>query len=127
MRFRHLTLLLLVFTASCDRKHPAQLLGTWVKDTLYGAGILHATDTLRLRQDGIVLRSGGFASTALSTQPLKPTVYAEGLKWAYRPFVEGPLLCFIVDAGQEADCHTVRIASESVIVVDGNSYRRLPD
>lgn len=72
-------------------------------------------------------RSGGTAINEASTHPLKPTVCAEGLTRAYRPRVEAPLLCFFVEAGQEADCHTVRIALKSVIVVDGNSYRRLPN
>ena len=128
MRARSLTLLLPVaFTTACwDVKHPKEMVGTWVKDTLYGNGIVHSTDTLRLRKDGIVLRSGSIATTEAATNPEKPTVWAQGLKWAYSPRPESPLLCFFAQEGQEPDCHTVRIASASLLVVDGNSYRRLP-
>jgi hypothetical protein len=126
MRLRPLTLLVLLTLAAChDGKHPSALVGTWARDSLYGGGILRGTDTLRLTKDGIALRSGSSASTALSTHPLKPTVYAEGLKWDYRPRVEGPLLCFFVEVGGEAECHLVQIAS-SEIVVDGRAYQRLP-
>jgi hypothetical protein len=127
MRLRPLTPLLLVTVAACsDMKHPREMLGTWVQDSLYGGGIVRRTDTLRLRSDGIALHSGSIATTAAATNPLKPVVWAEGLKWAYRPRDQAPLLCLFVGEGQEADCHTVRIASGSVLVVDGNSYQRLP-
>jgi hypothetical protein len=127
MRLRSLPPLVLVILAACsDRKHPRELVGTWARDSLYGGGIVRGTDTLRLRRDGIALRSGSTATTAAAANPLKPTVWAEGLKWAYRPRVDGPLLCFFVEEGQEAECHTVRITSGSVIVVDGRSYQRLP-
>lgn len=126
MRFRPLTPLILVTFAACfDTKHPREMVGTWVQDSLYGNGIVHGTDTLRLRSDGIALRSGSIRTTEAATNQLKPTTWAEGLKWAYRPRAGGPLLCFLVEEGQEADCHTIRIASESLLVVDGNSYRRL--
>jgi hypothetical protein len=102
------------------------MVGTWVQDTLYGGGIVRRTDTLRLGSDGMALRSGSIATTDASTSPFKPAVWAQGLKWAYRPRAEAPLLCFFVQEGQEADCHTVRIASATVIVVDEHSYQRLP-
>jgi hypothetical protein len=108
-------------------KHPEEMVGTWVQDSLYGGGIARRTDTLRLRGDGMALHSGSIMATDAATSPIKPTVWAEGLKWAYRPRAEGPLLCLYVQEGQEPDCHTVRIASATMIVVDGNSYRRLPD
>lgn len=127
MRLRPLPPLLLVTLAACyDMKHPREMVGTWVQDSLSGGGIVRRTDTFRLRSDGIVLHSGSIASTAAAKNPFKPVVWAEGLKWAFRPRVEGSLLCLFVQAGQEADCHTVRIASESVLVVDGFSYRRIP-
>jgi hypothetical protein len=119
------TLLLVTVTACWDVKHPREMVGTWAQDTLYG-GITRRTDTLRLRRDGIALHSGSIAATDLATNPSKPVVWAEGLKWAFRPRAEGHLLCLFVDERQEPDCHTVRVASESVLVVDGNSYRRLP-
>ena len=127
MRLRSLTPLLLVTFAACsDMKHPREMVGTWVQDSLYGDGIVHRTDTLRLGSDGIALHSGSIVTTAAATNQLKPVIWAEGLKWAYRPRAQAPLLCLFVEEGQEADCHTVRIASRSVLVVDGNSYRRLP-
>jgi hypothetical protein len=127
MRLRLLTPLLVVTFAACsDMRHPREMVGTWVQDSLYGGGLVRRTDTLRLRSDGIALRSGSIEATAAATNPLKPVVWAEGLKWAYRPRDQGPLLCLFVEEGQEADCHTVRIASERVLVVDGNSYQRLP-
>jgi hypothetical protein len=127
MRLRPLTPLILVAFAACsDMKHPREMVGTWVQDSLYGGGIVRRTDTLRLGSDGMALHSGSIVATDAATSPLKPAVWAEGLKWAYRPRAEGPLLCLFVQEGQEADCHTVRVASESVIVVDGNSYQRLP-
>jgi hypothetical protein len=126
MRLRPLTPLLLVTFAACsDMKHPREMVGTWARDSLYGGGIVRGTDTLRLRSDGMALRSGSIATTDAATNALKPTAWAEGLKWAYRPRAEGPLLCLFVEEGQEADCHTIRIASESLLVVDGRSYRRL--
>jgi hypothetical protein len=127
MRLRPLTPLLLVTFAACwDTKHPREVVGTWAQDSLYGGGIVRGTDTFRLLSNGIALHSGGIATTAAAANPLKPTVWAEGLKWAYRPRAGGPLLCLFVEEGQEADCHTLRIASESLLVVDGRSYRRLP-
>src|SRR3982751_4958877 len=127
MRLRHLTPLVLVLIAACwDTKHPREVVGTWAQDSLYGGGIVRGTDTLRLLSNGIALRSGGIATTAAAANPDKPTVWAEGLKWAYRPRAGAPLLCLFVEEGQEADCHTIRIASESLLVVDGRSYRRRP-
>jgi hypothetical protein len=126
MRLRHLTPLVLVLVAGCwDRKHPPELVGTWARDSLYGAGILRGTDTFRLRSDGIALRSGGTSSTAASSNPSPPTSYAVGLKWDYRPRAGGSLLCLFVEEGQEPECHVVIIASESVLVVDGRAYGRL--
>ena len=126
MRLRPLTLILVTLGACSDMKHPREMVGTWVQDSLYGGGIVRRTDTLRLRSDGIALHSGSIAAIDAATHPLEPTVWAEGLKWAYRPREEGPLLCLFVEEGPEADCHTVRLASGSVMVVDGNSYQRLP-
>jgi hypothetical protein len=120
-------LVLVALTACSNMKHPDELVGTWVQDSLYGGGITRRVDTLRLRDDGIALHSGSIASTAASSNPLPPVAWAEGLKWAYRPRAEGPLLCLFVDERQAPDCHAVRVASDSVLVVDGNSYRRLPD
>ena len=126
MRLRPLTPLILVIFAACsDMKHPREMVGTWVQDSVYGGGIVRRTDTLRLLSDGVALHSGSIATTAAAANPHKPTVWAEGLKWAYRPRAGGPLLCLFVEEGQEADCHTIRIASESLLVVDGRSYRRL--
>jgi hypothetical protein len=101
------------------------MVGTWARDSLYGGGILRGTDTFRLLSNGVALRSGGTASTAASANPLKPTAYAEALKWAYRPRLEGPLLCLFVEKGWEPECHTIRIASESLLFVDERAYRRL--
>ena len=128
VRLRLLTPLVLVIFAACwDTKHPQEMVGIWVRDSLYGGGIVRGTDTLRLRSDGLALRSGSIASTDAATNALnKPAVWAEGLKWAYRPRVEGPLLCLFVEEGQEDECHTVRLASATMIVVDGRSYQRLP-
>ncbi|MDB4887415.1 MAG: hypothetical protein JWN79_2853 [Gemmatimonadetes bacterium] len=127
MRLRPLAPLVMVTVAACsDMKHPREMVGTWVQDSLYGGGIVRRTDTLRLGGDGTALRSGSIATTEAATNPGTPAVWAVGVKWAYRPRAEGPLLCLFVEEGQEADCHTVRIASASVIVVDGNSYQRLP-
>jgi hypothetical protein len=126
MRFLSLAPLLLVPLAACaDFKHPREVVGTWTRDTLYGDGILRRVDTLRLAKDGTALRSGSTAPTDRAASSTKPTVWAEGLKWAYQPRAEGHLLCFFVQEGWEPECHTVRIDSDSVIVVDGNAYRRL--
>ena len=126
MRLRTLTPLFLAALAACwDRKHPRELVGTWARDSLYGGGILRGTDTFRLRSDGIALRSGGTSSTAASSNPSPPTSWAEGLKWDYRPRIEGPLLCLFVEERQEPECHVVIIASESVLVVDGRAFQRL--
>ena len=119
-------LVLVTITACWDVKHPREMVGTWAQDSLYGGGITRRTDTLRLRKDGIALHSGSIMATDPATKPSKPVVWAEGLKWAFRPRAEGHLLCLFVQDGQEADCHTVHVASESVLVVDGNPYRRLP-
>ena len=128
MRLLSLAPLLLVTVTACwDLKHPREMVGTWVQDSLYGGGIIHRTDTLRLRKDGIALHSGSITSTDLATNPSKPVIWAEGLKWAFRPRAEGHLLCLFVQDGWEPDCHTVRVASESLLVVDGNSYQRLLD
>jgi hypothetical protein len=128
MRLRLVTpLILFTFVACRDGKHPREMVGTWARDSLYGGGIVRGTDTLRLRSDGIVLRSGSIASTDTAARSLKPTVWAEGLKWAYRPLVDGPLLCFFVQEGQEPECHALTIASANMIVLDGRSYQRLPD
>jgi hypothetical protein len=127
MRLLPLTpLVLITFSACWDVKHPREMVGVWVQDSLYGAGIIRRTDTLRLRKDGIALHSGSITATDLATNPSKPVVWAEGLKWAFRPRAEGHLLCLFVEERQENECHTVRVASESVLVVDDNSYRRLP-
>lgn len=126
LRLRRLTPLALVLIAACsDTKHPREVVGTWAQDSLYGGGIVRGTDTFRLMSNGIALHSGGIATTDAAANPLKPTVWAEGLKWSYRPRAGGPLLCLFVEEGQEADCHTIRIASESLLVVDGRSYWRL--
>ena len=126
MRLLRLAPLVLVgFTACWDVKHPREMVGTWVQDSLYGDGIMRRTDTLRLRKDGIALHSGSIAATDLATNPSKTVVWAEGLKWAFRPRAEGHLLCLFAEERQENDCHTVSVASESVLVVDQNSYRRL--
>ena len=128
MRLRLLTpLILFTFAACWDTKHPREMVGTWVFDSLYGGGIVRRTDTLRLTSDGMALHSGSIVSTDAATTPLKPNVWAEGMKWAYRPRADGPLLCLFVQEGQEAFCQTVRIASATVIVVEGNAYRRLAD
>ena len=124
-------LLLLTLGACWDVKHPKEMVGTWAQDSLYGDGIMRRTDTLRLHEDGIALHSGSIAPIHPESSSLKPVVWAEGLKWAYqpqlpyRPRPEGNLLCLFVEKGWEPECHTVRIASDSVLVVDGNSYRRL--
>lgn len=132
MRFISPAPLLLVTLAACsDMSHPGEMVGTWAQDSLYGDGIVRRTDTLRLRKDGIALHSGSIAPIHPESSSLKPVVWAEGLKWAYRPQLpyrpraEGNLLCLFVEKGWEPDCHAVRIVSDSVLVVDGNSYRRL--
>lgn len=127
MRLIALAPLLLATLAACsDMRHPREMVGTWVQDSLYGGGIIHRVDTLRLRKDGIALHSGSIAATDRASSPREPTVWAEGLKWDYRPRAEGHLLCLFATEEQEPECHTLRIASEHVLVVDGNSYRRLP-
>ena len=113
-------------TAATKRPKAAAYDVASIMGGLYGDGIMRRTDTLRLRKDGIALHSGSIAATDLATNPSKPLVWAEGLKWAFRPRAEGHLLCLFVEERQENDCHTVRVASESVLVVDENSYRRLP-
>jgi hypothetical protein len=128
MRFSFLTPLLLVAIAACsDMRHPREMVGTWAQDSLYGDGIIRRTDTLRLRGDGVALHSGSITPTHPETSSTKPVTWAQGLRWAYRPRAEAHLLCLFVEEGGEQDCHTVGIASDSVLVVDGNSYRRLPD
>jgi hypothetical protein len=127
MRLHRLPPFILVAVLACwDSRHPPEMVGTWVQDSLYGGGIVRRTDTLRLESDGMALHSGSIVTTDAAASPLKPAVWAEGLKWVYRPRAEGPLLCLFAQEGQEADCHTVRVASGSLLVVDGNSYRRLP-
>jgi hypothetical protein len=127
MRLISLAPLLPLLAGCWDVRHPREMVGTWAQDSLYGDGIIRRTDTLRLRADGIALHSGSIAATHPESSSTKPVVWAEGLKWAYRPRAEGHLLCLYAQEGQEGDCHTVRIASDSVLVVDGNSYRRLPE
>ena len=126
MRALSAALLLVASLVACsDARHPATMVGTWAQDSLYGDGIVRRVDTLRLGKDGIALHSGRIAATDPASTSIKPLAWAEGLKWAYQPRAESPLLCLFAQEGQEPECHTVRIASDSVLVVDGNSYRRL--
>lgn len=127
MRVISLALLLLVALAACsDMRHPGVVVGTWARDSLYGDGLVRGTDTLRLTRDGIALRSGSIAATDPASSSIKPAVWAEALKWTYKPRAEGHLLCLFVAEGYEQECHTVRIASDSELVIDDRSYRRLP-
>jgi hypothetical protein len=125
MRFIALAPILLILAACSDFEHPEEVVGTWVQDSLYGDAIIRRVDTLRLGGDGIALHSGSIAPTDRASSSIKPVVWAQGLKWAYRPRAEGHLLCLFAEEGHEQECHSVRIDSDSVIVVDGNSYRRL--